>query len=39
MMKTFDTNMGKRLFQNQRIMEGDMDTEEKWLHLGRQAGQ
>lgn len=36
-IKLFDINM-ERLLQNQR-MEGDMDTEEKWLYLERQADQ
>lgn len=31
--------MGRRLSENQRIMAGDMDTEEKWLYLERQADQ
>lgn len=36
-IKLFDIDM-ERLLQNQR-MEGDMDTEEKWPYLERQADQ
>lgn len=31
-VKLFDSNMEKRLLRNQRTMEGDMDTKEKWLY-------
>lgn len=33
-VKLFDTDMEKKLLQNQRIMEGDMDTENTSRPLG-----
>lgn len=31
-VKPSDTNMERKLLHNQRILEGDMDTKEKWLY-------
>lgn len=33
-VKLFDTDMEKKLLQNQRIMEGDMDTEKTSRSIG-----